>query len=148
MNVGWIVLGVCLVFVIGVALPLISRRDVDNPPATRQGNPARLAQRKISEGRRMESRITELEIKITYTEDLVDELNRIVFRQQQQIDLLINGINSLRDQICRRSGRAAQPARRIAAALLNNARDPGYRSLSRRLSGRLWRSLRRLAAFW
>ena len=32
MNVGWIVLGVCLVFVIGVALPLISRRDVDNPP--------------------------------------------------------------------------------------------------------------------
>ena len=42
----------------------------------------------------MESRITELEIKITYTEDLVDELNRIVFRQQQQIDLLINGINS------------------------------------------------------
>lgn len=53
----------------------------------------------------MESRITELEIKITYTEDLVDELNRIVFRQQQQIDLLINGINSLRDQI-----QAAAPA--------------------------------------
>ena len=47
----------------------------------------------------MESRITELEIKITYTEDLVDELNRIVFHQQQQIDLLINGIKSLRDQI-------------------------------------------------
>ncbi|MGB4912453.1 MAG: SlyX family protein [Candidatus Dechloromonas phosphoritropha] len=47
----------------------------------------------------MESRITELEIKITYTEDLVDELNRIVFRQQQQIDLLINEIKSLRDQI-------------------------------------------------
>lgn len=53
----------------------------------------------------MESRITELEIKITYTEDLVDELNRIVFRQQQQIDLLINGIKSLRDQI-----QAAAPA--------------------------------------
>lgn len=53
----------------------------------------------------MESRITELEIKITYTEDLVNELNRIVFRQQQQIDLLINGIKSLRDQI-----QAAAPA--------------------------------------
>ena len=47
----------------------------------------------------MESRITELEIKISYTEDLVDELNRIVFRQQQQIDLLINEIKTLRDQV-------------------------------------------------
>ncbi|MGB8301493.1 MAG: SlyX family protein, partial [Azonexus sp.] len=37
----------------------------------------------------MESRITELEIKISYAEDLVDELNRTVFRQQQQIDQLI-----------------------------------------------------------
>jgi SlyX protein len=53
----------------------------------------------------MESRITELEIKISYTEDLVDELNRIVFRQQQQIDLLINEIKTLRDQV-----QAAAPA--------------------------------------
>lgn len=47
----------------------------------------------------MESRITELEIKISYAEDLVDELNRIVFRQQQQIDTLGREINSLRQQI-------------------------------------------------
>jgi SlyX protein len=47
----------------------------------------------------MESRITELEIKISYAEDLVDELNRIVFRQQQQIDTLAREINSLRQQI-------------------------------------------------
>ena len=46
----------------------------------------------------MESRITELEIKISYTEDLVDELNRIVFRQQQQIDLLAKEIRALREQ--------------------------------------------------
>ena len=34
--IGWIVLGVCLVFVIGVALPLVSRRGADKtslPPA-------------------------------------------------------------------------------------------------------------------
>ena len=47
----------------------------------------------------MESRITELEIKISYTEDLVNDLNRLVYRQQQQIDLLINEIKALRDQI-------------------------------------------------
>jgi len=53
----------------------------------------------------MELRITELEIKISYTEDLVDDLNRMVYRQQQQIDLLINEIKTLRDQV-----QAAAPA--------------------------------------
>ena len=47
----------------------------------------------------MESRITELEIKISYTEDLVDKLNRTVYRQQQQIDFLANELRSLRDQV-------------------------------------------------
>ena len=37
----------------------------------------------------MDARITELEIKISYAEDMIDELNRVVFRQQQQIDLLV-----------------------------------------------------------
>lgn len=36
----------------------------------------------------MESRITELEIKVGLGEDHVEELNRTIFRQQQQIDLL------------------------------------------------------------
>jgi SlyX protein len=47
----------------------------------------------------VESRITELEIKISYTEDLVEELNRTVFRQQQQIDLLAKELRNLRDQV-------------------------------------------------
>lgn len=47
----------------------------------------------------MESRLTELEIKISYTEDLVDELNRTIYRQQQQIDLLITQIRALREQV-------------------------------------------------
>lgn len=46
----------------------------------------------------MEERITELEIKISYTEDLVDELNRMVYRQQLQIDLLAAEIRALREQ--------------------------------------------------
>lgn len=46
----------------------------------------------------MESRITELEIKISYTEDLVEELNKLVYRQQEQIDLLFREVRSLREQ--------------------------------------------------
>jgi len=47
----------------------------------------------------MESRITELEIKISYAEDLIDELNRVVFRQQQQIDFLARELDGLRQQV-------------------------------------------------
>jgi len=47
----------------------------------------------------MDARITELEIKISYAEDMIDELNRVVFRQQQQIDLLLGQIKSLREQV-------------------------------------------------
>ena len=53
----------------------------------------------MSQESRMDSRITELEIKISYAEDMVDELNRTIFRQQQQIDLLVAQIKALREQI-------------------------------------------------
>ena len=43
----------------------------------------------------MESRITELEIKLGLNEDHLEELNRTVFRQQQQIDLLQAQIRGL-----------------------------------------------------
>jgi SlyX protein len=46
-----------------------------------------------------DTRITDLEIKISYAEDLIDELNRTVYRQQQQIDLLLVEIKALRDLI-------------------------------------------------
>lgn len=36
----------------------------------------------------MESRIDELEVKLCLAEDMLDELNRIVFRQQEQIEQL------------------------------------------------------------
>ncbi|WP_298393272.1 SlyX family protein [uncultured Azonexus sp.] len=47
----------------------------------------------------MESRLTELEIKISFTEDQLEELNKIVYRQQQQIEFLVNEVRTLRDQI-------------------------------------------------
>lgn len=36
----------------------------------------------------MESRLTELEVKVAFQDDLLDALNLTVTRQQQQIDLL------------------------------------------------------------
>ena len=46
-------------------------------------------------GAEMEARITELEINLGLTEDHLEELNRTVFRQQQQIDLLQAQIREL-----------------------------------------------------
>jgi SlyX protein len=47
----------------------------------------------------MESRLTELESKIALAEDLLDALNRTVYRQQQQIDALKQEIFELRRQL-------------------------------------------------
>ena len=52
----------------------------------------------MSDSERLEACITELEIKISYSEDMVDELNRTIFRQQQ-IDQLIKQIKTLGEQI-------------------------------------------------
>ncbi len=47
----------------------------------------------------MDDRITELEIKLSYLEDTVDEHNRVIFRQQQQIDFLVGEFRALREQM-------------------------------------------------
>ncbi len=54
----------------------------------------------------MEDRLTELEIKTSLTEDLVEELNRAVYRQQQQIDSLQAQLRLLYGQM----QSAAEPA--------------------------------------
>ncbi|WP_407069027.1 SlyX family protein [Leptothrix ochracea] len=43
-------------------------------------------------------RLTDLEIKASFMEDLVDHLNQIVVRQQQQIDRLSREVALLRQQ--------------------------------------------------
>lgn len=47
----------------------------------------------------MESRLTEIEIKLALTEDLVDTLNLTVHRQQEQIDALQRQIRQLHQLI-------------------------------------------------
>lgn len=47
----------------------------------------------------MKDRLTELEIKASLNEDLLEELNRTVYRQQQQIDLLQEQMRLLYEQM-------------------------------------------------
>ncbi|MET0543478.1 MAG: SlyX family protein [Variovorax sp.] len=45
-----------------------------------------------------ERRLNDLEIKASYTEDLLDQLNLTIYRQQQQIDSLAQQLAELRSQ--------------------------------------------------
>jgi SlyX protein len=47
---------------------------------------------------RTELRLTDLEIKASFTEDTVDRLNEVVVRQQDQIDLLLRELRELKAQ--------------------------------------------------
>lgn len=58
----------------------------------------------------IEQRLTELEIKASFSEDTLDRLNEIVAQQQRQIDLLTRALHELEQQ------RAAEAT-------------PGFRSL-------------------
>jgi SlyX protein len=46
-----------------------------------------------------DKRLTELEIKVGLADDLVDQLNQTIFRQQQQIEFLAKELASLRLQM-------------------------------------------------
>lgn len=55
-------------------------------------------------------RLTELEIKASFSEDLLDQLNQVIVRQQQQIDLLMREVGQLRQQLPEGSpGQLARP---------------------------------------
>ena len=45
---------------------------------------------------KIDQRLTDLEIKASFTEDLLEQLDTVIVRQQQQIDSLIREITALR----------------------------------------------------
>jgi SlyX protein len=53
------------------------------------------------------ARIDELEIKASYAEDLLDQLNMTVYRQQQQIEALQQALVALRQQLPEAGGAGA-----------------------------------------
>ena len=46
----------------------------------------------------IEDRLTELEIKVSFQDDLLDKLDQIIIRQQEQIDALTREVVALRQQ--------------------------------------------------
>lgn len=55
--------------------------------------------------------MTELEIKASFAEDMLDQLDRIVARQQQQIDTLVREIAELRQPVTDRGVDASRNLR-------------------------------------
>jgi SlyX protein len=47
----------------------------------------------------IEARITELEVKLSFADELLDALNRTVYRQQQEIDQLRQELRAMRQQV-------------------------------------------------
>lgn len=45
-----------------------------------------------------DQRLTDLEIKASFAEDLLDQLNQVIVRQQQEIDALMAEVRRLREQ--------------------------------------------------
>ena len=53
-----------------------------------------------------DARMMELEIKLSYMEDLVEQLNVSVYRQQQAIDVLVDEVRTLKRQAAPAEGAA------------------------------------------
>jgi len=56
-------------------------------------------------------RLDDLEVKASFAEDLLDQLNTLVYRQQQQIDALVQQVTQLREQGAGADGGAARNLR-------------------------------------
>ena len=59
----------------------------------------------------IDKRLTDLEVKASFSEDLVDHLNDLVARQQEQIELLIREVGKLKDRAPDTGGGASRDPR-------------------------------------
>ncbi|PRD37473.1 UNVERIFIED_CONTAM: slyX [Trichonephila clavipes] len=67
----------------------------------------------------MESRLTDLEIKVAFQDDLLEALNQVVAAQQRQLDLLQGELRILYDQV-----KSLQPS--MLAEVAEEAPPPHY----------------------
>lgn len=57
-----------------------------------------MSNRGMEHSQNTERRLIDLEIKASFTEDLLDQLDKVIVRQQQHIDMLIREVQHLRQQ--------------------------------------------------
>jgi SlyX protein len=55
----------------------------------------------------MESRLADIEVKLSYNEESLEELSRTIYRQQQEIDQLRKDLRALGEQVRISLSRAA-----------------------------------------
>ena len=86
--------------------------------ATRQGDVSSAARRLFHNARMpnpynadIEKRLTDLEVKASFAEDLLDHLNDLVARQQEQIALLIREVGKLKERAPDTGGGATRDLR-------------------------------------
>ncbi len=65
----------------------------------------------MSDSAAIDKRLTDLEIKASFTEDLVDSLNQVIVRQQQEIEHLLHRLGMLIEQV--ESSSTSSPARNL-----------------------------------
>ncbi len=53
-----------------------------------------------------DQRLIDLEIKASFTEDALEQLNQVVVRQQQEIEWLLRAVRALRQQVPEGAGQA------------------------------------------
>lgn len=83
----------------GLCLTAHSARYVARPCLARQSQRLEfVSNRGMEYPNNIEQRLTDLEIKASFTEDMVDQLNQVIVRQQQQLDMLIREIGQLQQQ--------------------------------------------------
>ena len=83
---------------------VLERNTLRANPKTRRASAAGAGARLVSNAAmdqsppRVEQRLVDLEIKASFTEDLLDDLNRLIANQQAQIDALIRRLDQMQDQ--------------------------------------------------
>lgn len=60
----------------------------------------------------MESRLADIEVKLSYNEETLEELSRTVYRQQREIDQLRKDLQALAEQLRGLTGTAPNPVER------------------------------------
>lgn len=45
-----------------------------------------------------DDRITNLEVKLSFTEDLIEKLNEMIYKQQQQVEFLYRELKAIKEQ--------------------------------------------------
>lgn len=71
---------------------------------------------------RTDNRLTDLEIKASFLDDMLEELNKVIVRQQESIDLLRREVAELKGRV----GEAGSPAAGDATARALLERPPHY----------------------